>query len=88
MQFSLALTAAILAATGMAQDQSRDFVQVELADPQNWIAGPSLFPGDVIAGYHADMDQYDTDSWAEYVLEKCKGQNACDSTSSYSGKLI
>ncbi|KZL78849.1 hypothetical protein CI238_12822 [Colletotrichum incanum] len=60
------------------------FVQVTLPAPQNWVAGGSLFPGQVIAAYHAELKDYSADTWSAYVLEKCKGYTACTSSMSYS----
>lgn len=62
------------------------YQRLNLPDPQNWIAASSLFPGDVIAGYNADYNKYDKESWANYILDQCKGFSACTSTISYSGK--
>jgi hypothetical protein len=34
----------------------------------DYIAGGELFPGRVIAGYSANDDEYNAESWAQYVL--------------------
>lgn len=34
----------------------------------DYLPGPALFPGELIAGYHAHFSQYTAESWAEYVL--------------------
>ncbi|GJC82521.1 hypothetical protein ColLi_05359 [Colletotrichum liriopes] len=51
---------------------------------QNWVAGGSLFPGQVIAGYHGELGNYTADTWSAYVLEKCKSYTACTSSMTYS----
>ncbi|CAG9985042.1 unnamed protein product [Clonostachys byssicola] len=61
------------------------FELVPLEDPQNWVAGNSLFPSNIIAGYHADYDAYDSQSWSSYVLEKCKAFAQCTSSETFSG---
>ena len=61
------------------------FERVPLTEPLNWIAGRSLFPGRVIAGYHAEVSDYDATSWAEKVLGDCKNYTACTSSLSYQG---
>jgi hypothetical protein len=58
-----------------------------LPDPQNWVAGDKLFPTWVIAGYNADYDKYTNDTWADYILAKCKEFEHCTSTNSFSGRL-
>ncbi|CAH0047307.1 unnamed protein product [Clonostachys solani] len=61
------------------------FALVPLEDPQNWIAGDSLFPSNIIAGYHADYDAYNSESWSNYVLDKCKAYAQCTSSETFSG---
>lgn len=61
------------------------FALVPLEDPQNWVAGNSLFPSNIIAGYHADYDAYDSESWSNYVLEKCEAFAQCTSSETFSG---
>lgn len=60
--------------------------QLNLPDPQDWIAGPRLFPTNVVAGYHANLTQYNKDSWAKYVKGQCERFSACTSSITYSGK--
>ncbi|PIG83977.1 hypothetical protein AARAC_008634 [Aspergillus arachidicola] len=66
-----------------SQSQGR-FEIVDLPDPKNWVAGRRLFPANVIAGYNAAYDQYDAESWADYVLNKCYGYHDCTSTITFS----
>ena len=61
------------------------FKPVKLSEPLNWIAGPSLFPSQIIAGYNAPLDQYDAASWGEHVLSKCKEFSACTSAQVFQG---
>ncbi|KAK7754888.1 hypothetical protein SLS62_003202 [Diatrype stigma] len=60
-----------------------DFKKLELDTPLNWVAGASLFPGNVIAGFNSELSQYDAQGWADYVLDQCKQYSACTSTVSY-----
>ena len=62
------------------------FHPVFLTPPENWLAGPQLFPGQVIAGYHADYNDYNADTWAKYILEQAQGFEAATSCSSFSGE--
>ena len=61
------------------------FHPVPLPPPENWIAGPQLFPRQVIAGYNADYKDYNADTWAAYILEQAKGFSAATSCHSCSG---
>ncbi len=61
------------------------FKKLELEKPLNWLPGPRLFPANVIAGFNAELSQYDAESWADYVLEQCTRYSACTSTASYQG---
>ncbi|WQF90297.1 hypothetical protein CDEST_15311 [Colletotrichum destructivum] len=81
--FSTALAASAGVSAAPLEPRS-SFVQVPLPAPQNWAAGGSLFPGQIIAAYHADAKDYTADTWSAYVLEKCKGYTACTSSLSYS----
>ncbi|KAJ6438450.1 aspartyl aminopeptidase [Purpureocillium lavendulum] len=64
-----------------------DYVRLALDEPLNWLPGARLFPGAVIAAYHADLAAYDAESWAQSVLERCASYEACTSTASYSGEF-
>ncbi|PHH85086.1 hypothetical protein CDD83_920 [Cordyceps sp. RAO-2017] len=75
-------TAALLAA--LAPIALAALQPLALAPPADWAAGSRLFPAEVIAGYHANLTTHTRDSWAAYVLEQCRGFDACDSTVSYS----
>jgi hypothetical protein len=61
------------------------FEPVNLTPPLNWLAGPGLFPGNVIAGYNADLTEYDATSWGAHILEACAGFTACTSALAYQG---
>ena len=60
---------------------------VELPPPEDWVPGRNLFPSHVMAGFHADYEKYNADTWAKYVLEKAKEYNAA-SCASWSGELF
>lgn len=76
-----------VAQTEALKNNTRTFVRLNLTEPMNWVAGNSLFPGRVIAGYNAGLDQYTSaEAWASYVLEKCKGFEACTSAYSVQGE--
>lgn len=61
------------------------FVKVPLPEPLNWVAGRSLFPGNIIAGYSAGEGEYTAETWSAYILAKCQGYAACTSSITYSG---
>lgn len=61
--------------------------QIVLPGP-DYIPGPYLFPGNIIAGYSADFAEYDQTSWAAYVLKHTQAYDAATSCASYSGKLF
>jgi len=52
----------------------------------DYIAGDELFPARVIAGYNAKYDEYDVESWAEYVLKSAQTFSAATACVSYSGE--
>jgi hypothetical protein len=52
----------------------------------DYIAGNELFPKRVIAGYSAKYDEYDADSWAEYVLKRTDAFKAGTSCVSFTGE--
>ena len=62
------------------------FHPVSLVQPDNWIAGPRLFPSQVIAGYSADYEDYNVGTWAAYILEQAQGFDAATSCISFSGE--
>ncbi|KAK6824124.1 hypothetical protein RU639_005269 [Aspergillus parasiticus] len=64
--------------------QEKHLVRLPLPPPDNWVAGPHLFPGKVIAGYHANLDEHDAKGWHEYINQKCEKFHACTSTVSFS----
>ncbi|KAF2441584.1 hypothetical protein P171DRAFT_74145 [Karstenula rhodostoma CBS 690.94] len=59
------------------------FAPVNLTAPLNWIADSYLFPGNVIAGYNANLTAYDATSWGAHVLAACAGFTACTSALAY-----
>ena len=84
--FVLAAASSALALPAPAADNAaKVLVKVDLPAPGNWLATSSLFPGNLIASYHGDVDKYTASSWNAYVLEKCQGYKACTSTASYQG---
>jgi hypothetical protein len=82
---NLLAIASIALASPIEQARAR-FVQFDFEPPLNWLAGPSLVPSKIIAGYHADLAKYNAASWADFVLHKCTTYTVCTSTSSYSGE--
>ncbi|KAK1974936.1 hypothetical protein LZ30DRAFT_786648 [Colletotrichum cereale] len=88
MRFSaiLGTVAAVAASVSAAPLEPRSsFVQVPLPAPLNWVAGAPLFPSQLIAGYNADLGDYTAETWAAYVLDKCKSFSACTSSMTFSG---
>ncbi|KAJ0160333.1 hypothetical protein CTA2_8148 [Colletotrichum tanaceti] len=88
MRLAAIVSTALAASAGVSAaplEARSSFVEVPLPAPQNWSAGGSLFPGQLIAAYHADAKDYTANTWSAYVLEKCKGFTACTSSLSYSG---
>ncbi|KAI8803279.1 hypothetical protein BJ742DRAFT_506162 [Cladochytrium replicatum] len=96
MQFKLvllfftALISAISAAPISAQLEARQvntavFVKVPLAEPLNWIAGSRLFPSNIIAGYHADLSEYNEDGYVAYILAQCRTFKDCTSFEIFQG---
>lgn len=62
-----------------------NFTQVALTPPLNWIAGGSLFPSQIIAGYNADLDEYTAETWSDHILDACKTFDACTSADGFQG---
>ncbi|KYK57923.1 hypothetical protein DCS_04936 [Drechmeria coniospora] len=88
MKFNLAASFLLVASAlsspiAEANTAEVNFNRVELADPQNWVAGISLFPSQIIAGYNAELDAYTAEQWADHVLSQCKSFRACTSTISF-----
>lgn len=85
------LATALFVATGLSNPVQSCYKtgwdKVDLKAPADWIAGPRLFPGNVISGYNADYHKYNAKHWEEYVLEKCKSFDQATSSISYSGKF-
>lgn len=65
-----------------------NFTQVALTPPLNWIAGNSLFPSQIIAGYNAEVSEYTAEEWSAHILEACQGFSACTSADGFQGKCI
>ncbi|KYK55118.1 hypothetical protein DCS_07080 [Drechmeria coniospora] len=88
MKFNLAASFLLVASALSSPVASTEptFDRVKLADPQNWVAGISLFPSQIIAGYNAKLDEYTAQQWADHVLAECKKFRACTSTVSFAGK--
>ncbi|KAK1596070.1 uncharacterized protein LY79DRAFT_667560 [Colletotrichum navitas] len=86
---SILATVAAVASAGVSaaplEPRNATFVKVALPSPLNWVAGAPLFPSQVIASYHAELGDYTSDTWAAYVLEKCKTYTACTSSMTFSG---
>lgn len=85
------LATALFVATGLSNPVQSCYKtgwdKVDLKAPADWIAGPRLFPGNVISGYNADYHKYNAKHWEEYILEKCKSFDQATSSISYSGKF-
>lgn len=62
-----------------------NFTQVALTPPLDWIAGGSLFPSQIIAGYNAPLDEYTAEEWSAHILDACKGYEACTSADGFQG---
>lgn len=60
-----------------------NFTQVALTPPLDWIAGGSLFPSQIIAGYNAPLDEYTAEEWSAHILDACKGYEACTSADGF-----
>ena len=60
------------------------FYPVHLPGP-GYIAGPTLFPGRVIAGFHAKIEHYNPDTWARYILTQTRRYPTCTVVSSFLG---
>lgn len=87
MKLFYILAGTFLTVTGIPFSfRSNGFDRVDLPPPENWVAGPRLFPRNVIAGYNSDYGKYDSDSWADYVLDKCHEFDDCTSTLTFSGE--
>lgn len=71
----------VVAATAAALN----FTQVALTPPLNWIAGSSLFPSQIIAGYNAELAEYSAEEWSAYLLDTCKTFSACTSVDGFQG---
>ncbi|KAI5458309.1 hypothetical protein BGZ63DRAFT_456930 [Mariannaea sp. PMI_226] len=95
MKFSQILAGTVFVAGGLAapaadpatvatNPPAKVFVPVPFQEPRDYIAGPSLFPSQVIIGFNSPVKKYDAQGWANYVLKKCKGYSATTSTVSYS----
>lgn len=71
----------VVAATAAALN----FTQVALTPPLDWIAGSSLFPSQIIAGYNAEVDEYTAAEWSAHILDACKNFTACTSADGFQG---
>jgi len=65
----------------------RIYAKVPLTKPLNWIPGPELLDR-VIGTWMGKLSDYDAESWAKFVLDKCKGNKNCYATSSFQCKGI
>jgi hypothetical protein len=61
---------------------------VNLTQPLNWVAGSYLFPGNLIAGYNADLTEYNATSWDAHILAACASFPACTSASAFQGTTL
>jgi hypothetical protein len=75
------INANVVAATAAALN----FTQVALTPPLNWIAGNSLFPSQIIAGYNAELAEYTAEEWSAHMLDACEGFEACTSVDGFQG---
>lgn len=62
-----------------------NFTQVALTPPLDWIAGSSLFPAQIIAGYNAPLDEYTAEEWSAHILDACQSFEACTSADGFQG---
>jgi hypothetical protein len=63
------------------------FTRVDLPAPLDWTAGPSLFPGRIIAGYNAGVKEYTAESWGAHVLSQCTQFSSCTSALAFQGTV-
>lgn len=63
------------------------FKPVELDEPLNWTADDYLFPGNVIAGYNANLTEYNATTWGTHVLAACMSFTACTSALAFEGMM-
>ncbi|KAF4567150.1 hypothetical protein EYR40_006144 [Pleurotus pulmonarius] len=70
-----------------ARNEINGFKRLDIPS-DGYISGHSLFPRRVMAGYHAEPHEYDADSWAAYIVEKCKGFGGATTAVSFSGAHI
>ncbi|KAL4259634.1 hypothetical protein AB1N83_008662 [Pleurotus pulmonarius] len=67
----------------VARNEINGFKRLDIPS-DGYISGHSLFPRRVMAGYHAEPHEYDADSWAAYIVEKCKGFGGATTAVSFS----
>jgi hypothetical protein len=82
----LALLIELVTLMVTSQCDAKRLHRLALPDPQDWSVGDRLFPAQVIAGYNDDYDKYTNETWAAYIVAKCRRQQACTSAISNSGK--
>ncbi|KAI9151733.1 Phosphotransferase [Paramyrothecium foliicola] len=75
---------ALFVAGVVAASGSLCWEPIQLDYPLNWQAGPRLFPGNVIAGYNDDYDNWDAESWAGHIVGECDQFERATSTHSFS----
>ncbi|KAF4580552.1 hypothetical protein EYR38_003151 [Pleurotus pulmonarius] len=69
--------------TAVIPNEINGFKRLDIPS-DGYSAGRSLFPGRVMAGYNAELDKYDADSWASYIVEECKAFGGDTTAVSYS----
>ncbi|VUC32282.1 unnamed protein product [Clonostachys rosea] len=84
LSLSTILPGALFAMEALAEPTTDKYIRVLLEEPQKWVAGSRLFPGNVIAGYNAGLGDYNAESWSNYVFEKCKSFDQCTSSLAFS----
>ncbi|KAI1075667.1 hypothetical protein F5B20DRAFT_594806 [Whalleya microplaca] len=79
MKFNTLFAINVFIMTSQQTHLKASFEKVDLKPPLDWTAGESLFPFKVIAGYNANLSEYDHQTWADYVLGECKKYDSCTS---------
>ncbi|OAG07338.1 uncharacterized protein CC84DRAFT_1163546 [Paraphaeosphaeria sporulosa] len=82
--FSIILPAASLLLHSIPS-LAASFAPVALTPPLNWVADSYLFPANIIAGYNANLTEYNATTWGAHVLAACASFTACTSALAFQG---
>ncbi|KYK59380.1 hypothetical protein DCS_00510 [Drechmeria coniospora] len=81
MKVSLTTTP-LLVATALAMptnEAEKKFKRVQLADPQNWIPGPRIYPQGIMSIWSNDTADFTANEWPKYIMSKCRENARCTS---------